>query len=158
MALIILPCVSAEQVYRFSSACTTYGSVPAYTATDGTSTTRAILDPQRHTKTPTRGSCPLISTSGGYSFSVTSVPRASLITSAARQAALLALITDSGISIGISNAPATYMPSRVVIFGASSFVWQKPNLSSVMPNLSARSLVPSAGSNPTERTTRSNSS
>ena len=43
---LIFSCVSCEQVYRFSSAYTTFGRDLAYSATDGTLTTPPMLIPQ----------------------------------------------------------------------------------------------------------------
>ena len=89
-----------EQLNIFSSAWTTLSRLLAYLTTLGTSTPLAILVPQRQTKTPTLGDSPVTSRSGGYSFSVTNVPRLSERSCADSDAAPLAIVTESGISLG----------------------------------------------------------
>ena len=97
--------VSWEHVYRLSSAWTTPGSDLAYSATLGTSRKPPMLDPQWQANTPMRGSSPLTSRSGGYSGIRVRVWRAGANKPAARDAAPLASMTDSGMSFGSRNGP-----------------------------------------------------
>ncbi len=69
-----------------------------------------------------RGSSLDTSLSGGYSFTVASVPLSEAIKLAAFTAAPLACATLSGISFGEENAPQTYMPSFDVSTGENIFV------------------------------------
>src|ERR1019366_10541784 len=62
---LIASWVSLEHVERLFSTYTTLGSVLEYSTTEGTLTTPAMLVPQWQTKTPTRGSSPFTSLSGG---------------------------------------------------------------------------------------------
>jgi len=94
----------------------------------------------------------------GYFFSSTRLLRSDAIRPAAFAAAPDASITVSGISFGPEKEPQTYIPGWFVLIGENLEVSQNPNSLSFIPNLSASSLTPSFGSNPTDRTTILNSS
>ena len=114
-----------------------------------------MLEPQWHTKTPTRGSSPRTSRSAGYSFSATRVPRESASLVMAMAAVAEACATESGMSLGSLKGPTTSTPSRDVSSGRYSSSWQKPCRLRAMPSLPATSWALRAGSRPTESTTRS---
>ena len=138
-----------------SVANSTPGSVPAYSATLSTPMTPAMLLPQWHTKTPTRGSSPTTFFSAGYSLSTVSVPRESARPVMTWAAAAEALATLSGMSLGSPNGPTTKTPLRLVSSGLNSCSWQKPWRLSATPTWPAASCALRAGSRPTESTTRS---
>ena len=74
---------SSAHIYRSSSAWTTPGRVLAYSATEGTSTTPPMLEPQWHTKTPTLLSVGKSTVcSSGFFSSVSSASGASSVSSA----------------------------------------------------------------------------
>ena len=104
--------VLVAQANRLSSAWTTLPSVREYSTTEGTSTVRLILAPQRHTKTPTLASSFVTSFSAGYTLSRLSLPRRDLSSWADRAAAALAVTTDSGMSRGPWKAPLMKIPGE----------------------------------------------
>ncbi len=114
--------------------------------------------PQWQMKTPILGGWPLTSSSSGYSFFFTKVPRTEDSNSPTLAEAALAWVTVSGISLGEEAAPQTNIPSFDVLMGVKVRVLKKPYLSSSTPSFSANSLLPLAGLMPTVRTTRLNSS
>ena len=97
----------SEQVYRLASAWQTLGILAAFPATRSTSMTEAMLWPQWQMNTPTRGDSSVMSRSQGYSWRWIRVPRAGASWSMAHAAAAEACATDSGMSLGSWNAPAT---------------------------------------------------
>ena len=98
---LIVSWVSWEQEYRLSLANSTYGRLLAYSATDGTSTTPAMLIPQRQTNTPIRGRSLVTFVSGTTSLTLVRVLRAEArISPAAAAAAALESTTDWGMSFG----------------------------------------------------------
>ncbi len=118
----------------------TPGRSLAYSATLSTSTTPAMLVPQWQTKTPTRGSSPTTSRSGGYSLSTVSVPRESARPVITCAAAAEAWATLSGMSLGSPNGPQTKTPSRVVSSGWNSCSSQKPCRLRSTPSVAGRLL------------------
>ena len=131
---------SLAHIYRLSAANTTFGSVFAYSATAGTSTTPPMLMPQWHTKTPTLGVSP-ISLSSGYVTSLTIVPRTEVSMACAIAAAPDACATEVGISFGSCNVPHTKTPGMFDSTGDSSAVATFPNRSSFIPDDSSSSLT-----------------
>ncbi len=97
---LICSWASWEQVNRVSPANTTFLSPAAYSVILGTSTTPEMLIPQLQTNTPTRGSCPVKSSSGGRSTVLVSVQRAGARLAAAAQAEAEAWVTEPGMSLG----------------------------------------------------------
>ena len=97
----------SEQVYMLASAWQTLGMPEAFPATFSTSMTEAMLWPQWQMNTPTRGDSSVTSRSQGYSWRWIMVPRAEASWSMAQAAAAEAWATDSGMSLGSWNAPAT---------------------------------------------------
>ena len=95
----------SEHVYSVSVANSTPGSWLAYSATLSTPMTPAMLLPQWHTNTPTRGSSPTTLRSAGYSLSTVSVPRESARPVMTWAAAAEACATLSGMSLGSPNGP-----------------------------------------------------
>ena len=73
------------------------------------------------------------------------------------EAAALAWVTVSGISLGSWKAPATKTPGRDVSSGENRLVLQKPNSLSSIPSCAMLSEISGLGSKPTARTTRSKS-
>ena len=154
----ICAAASVEQMKRPSSAWATLSRPFEYSTTEGMSTTRPMFAPQWQAKTPTLISSSDTSRSSGYTLSVSSLPLRDLRSAPARALAPLAVITDSGMSMGPWNAPLTNTPGRVVSMGFTGFVLQKPCSLSSMPNCSARCFTSAGGPSPTPSTTRSNSS
>ena len=113
MKFRILPWVSVEQVNRFWSATVTPGRVATYSVRAGTLMTPPMLMPQLQTKTPTRGSWPSTSRSGGSSLTFSSVPRAEASSSPAAAAAAEASITDVGNILGTLEGPTDKDPRFV---------------------------------------------
>ena len=89
------------------SAWQTSAMLGASRATCSTSMTEAMLWPQWHTKTPTRGGSSVTSRSQGYSCCLIRLPRAGANWSMTQPAAAEAWATDSGMSLGSWKAPAT---------------------------------------------------
>ena len=106
------------------SAWHTLGMSAALSATCFTSMTDEMFWPQWQMNTPTRGSSSVVSRSQGYSWRLTSEPRAGASCSMAQAAAADACATDSGMSLGSWNAPATYTPGRLAVIGLKRFVSQ----------------------------------
>jgi len=158
MASFTFSWLSWEQAYRNSPAYSTLFAPAMLSLTLVTSTTLPILMPQRHTKTPTLGSSPVVSLSGGKSFSTTLLPLAPARKAAADPAAALACTTVSGISCGPVTAPQTKIPSREDWVMSIPGILEKPWLFNSMPSTLASSTVPSAGLKATDSTTMSNSS
>ena len=95
----------------------------------------------------------------GYTRSVLSWPRRDFSNWPDSAPAALAVITDSGMSIGPWKAPLMKIPGRVVSIGFTGLVLQKPCGPSSTPNFSRELLrIRRADSGPTDSTTRSNSS
>src|ERR1017187_1563082 len=84
-----------------------------------------------------------------------SVLRADASSSMAMDAAALAWVTVSGMSLGSAAAPPTNTPGREVDSGRSRSVSQKPNSLSFISRREASSARPGGGSMPTDRTMRS---
>ena len=148
--------MSWEHVYRPSSTWMTPGSVQAYSATAGTSTTAPMLTPQWQTKTPIRGACPSTGISGTSWRDATIVPRAAPSSPLAQAAAADASATVSGMSFGPAKAPATKIPGTFVVSGARDEDRAKPKSSRPTPSRSAIARTSSGIRMPTESTTRSN--
>src|SRR3989304_8486943 len=100
-----------------------------------------------------RGSSPLTSRAGGYSFFATSVPLSLAIILMAFAAAPLACATLSGMSFGAENAPQVYIPGFDVSIGEKVSVSQNLYLLSFMPRLLASVSTFFGGCIPVERTT-----
>src|SRR5659263_743802 len=102
--------------------------------------------------TPIRASWAVISFSEGYSFSLTSVPRALDNRDNAFDAAPLAWMTVSGISFGSVNGPATNIPSLDELTGENEPVLQKLYSFNDIPKVPEICFADFGASNPVERT------
>ena len=135
IASLISDRLASEQAYIEWVATMTSGSLAIAAVTFSTSTVEAILIPQWHINTPILGFSSVISRSGGYSLFVTIVPRAFASSSMDIEAAALAWVTVSGISLGSWNTPATNIPGLDVSRGKKRSVAQKPYSFNSMPSL-----------------------
>jgi hypothetical protein len=135
----------------------TPGWLAMASTTRSTSTTEAMFIPQWQTNTPIRGSSSVTSCSLGYFFLVISECRADAKSSIDIEAAALACVTVSGMSLGSWKAPPTKTPSREVARGDRRFVEQNWNSLRTTPIVAAERTIDAEGSIPTESTTRSKS-
>src|SRR5271157_938333 len=154
IAALIAFCESCAHENISSPANLTPGSDVAYFTTDGTSTTEAMLMPQRHTYTPILGGSPRRSFCAGMSAFISFTERPP-IAEAAAEAAPLASITDSGMSLGPLTLPHTNTPGLLVETGSISPMRTNPDPSSATERPFAVVIEAGDGWMPTESTRRS---